>query len=69
MGVFVLVGFVIYGMNVFKDNGFNCLIWGLCFEYFLVVFIFGYIVLVFFFVFVNVKVFFIVYFYMNRIYV
>lgn len=66
-GAFVLAGFVTYGTNASKDNSLNCSIWGLRFEYSLVVLIFGYIVPVFFLVFVNAKVFFIAHSHMNRI--
>ena len=64
---FALAGFITYGTNASKENGINCSVWGLRYEYSLVVLIVGYILPVFFLVFVNGKVFFIAYSQMNRI--
>ena len=64
---FALATFVTYGTNASKENGINCSVWGLRFEYSLVLLIVGYILPVFFLVFVNGKVFFIAHSHMNRI--
>lgn len=64
---FALAGFVTYGTNASKENGDNCTIWGLRYEYSLVVLIVGYILPVFFLVFVNGKVFVIAHHHINRI--
>lgn len=64
---FVLAGFVTYGTNASKENGVNCSVWGLRYEYSVVVLIVGYILPVFFLVFVNGKVFVIAHSHMNRI--
>ena len=64
---FVLAAFVTYGTNASKENGRNCSIWGLRYEYSVVVLIVGYIVPVFFLIFVNGKVFVIAHSHMNRI--
>lgn len=63
----VLAGFVTYGTSASKDNTTNCSIWGLRYEFSVIVLVAGYIVPVSFLVFVNGKVFFIAHGHMNRI--
>ena len=65
----VLAGFVTYGINASKENAANCSIWGLRYEFSVVVLVVGYIVPVSFLVFVNGKVLFIARCHMNRIHV
>ena len=64
----LLTGFVTYGKNASKNNSDNCTVWGLRYEFSLVVLVAGYIVPVSFLMFVNGKVFFIARCHMNRIY-
>lgn len=65
----VLAGFVTYGTNASKENSANCSIWGLRYEFSVVVLVAAYIVPVSFLVFVNGKVLLIARRHMNRIHV
>lgn len=64
---FALAIFVTYGTNASKENSVNCSIWGLRYEFSVVVLVVGYILPVLFLVFVNGKIFFIARAHMNRI--
>lgn len=66
LAALLLAGFVTYGTNASKNNSDNCTVWGLRYEFSLVVLVAGYIVPVSFLVFVNGKVF-IARCHMNRI--
>ncbi|XP_022795502.1 5-hydroxytryptamine receptor 1A-like [Stylophora pistillata] len=65
----LLAGFVTYGTHASKENGVNCSIWGLQYEYSVFVLVIAYIIPVFFLVFVNGKVFLIAHAQMTRIHV
>ena len=65
----LLAGFVTYGTHASKENGVNCSIWGLRYEYSVFVLVIAYILPVFFLVFVNMKVFLIAHAHMTRIHV
>lgn len=62
-----LASFVTYGTTVSTDNSVKCSIWGLRYEFSLVVFVAGYILPILFLVFVNGKVIFIARAHLNRI--
>ena len=65
----VFAGFITYGMNASEGNTDNCLIWGLRYEYLVVLVVAGYILPVLFLVFVNGKVFIIARSHVSRIHV
>lgn len=69
LSALLLAIFVTYGTNASKENSVNCTIWGLRYEFSVIVLVVGYILPVFFLIFVNGKVFLIAHAHMTRIHV